>query len=202
MKIAIINFKGGQGKTSIAINLALTLNINVITNDKFTTAKYILPERQILIVDNDSKEIPTLKKEYEKCDIIYDFGGYIDLRTGKVIKEADLIIIPIINNFINISPSIHTIHQVYNINKNILIIANSVINNDLDVIKEHIYNNLKTEFSMLPLKRSTAFDQVNTRKQSLREICKNSPILAYSYREISKQFDDIIDYINSIKKNK
>ena len=48
MKIVIFNIKGGQGKTSLAVNLALTLNAGVITNDVYSPIEKVLPEKQFM----------------------------------------------------------------------------------------------------------------------------------------------------------
>ena len=43
MIFVIYNFKGGEGKSKIAQNLALTMNYSIITNDVFTPIENILP---------------------------------------------------------------------------------------------------------------------------------------------------------------
>lgn len=191
MKIVLINFKGGQGKTSIAINLALTLKMNVVTNDVFTTANMVL-QNDILLVVDENQNIPEFKDE---VDVIYDFGGHLDLRTANIIKNSDLIIIPIINKFLNNMTSLYTISEVIKINKNILIIVNSAVNKDLEFISNLIKKELNLIVPIKQLRKTTAFEQIVNRKKSLEEICLSSPILAYSYKDIRKEFNDLVDFI-------
>ena len=53
MKIAVFNLKGGQGKSSIALNLALSLKFDVISNDKITKLEKILPEDNFMKIEKD-----------------------------------------------------------------------------------------------------------------------------------------------------
>jgi hypothetical protein len=46
MKIAMFNLKGGQGKSSIALNPALTFKTNVISNGYYHTIRGSTPRRQ------------------------------------------------------------------------------------------------------------------------------------------------------------
>ena len=77
MIITVYNFKGGQGKSKIALNLALTMNYGIITNDFVSSHDLILPEDKIFKVKKD-EAIPCNFKSDD--DIIYDLGGFIDDR--------------------------------------------------------------------------------------------------------------------------
>ena len=48
MKIMIYNIKGGQGKTDIALNLALTMDFNLITNEPLSPLDMVLGEDNFL----------------------------------------------------------------------------------------------------------------------------------------------------------
>lgn len=195
MKIVIFNIKGGQGKTSLAVNLALTLNAGVITNDLYSPLEKVLPENQFIKVDLTS-DFPNIEEDNIK--LIYDLGGWIDIRCIKLLKEADLIIIPIINDYINNQVAINTIEEVKKYNENILIIANRTEKNDYEEIKTLINGFYGTKFQVLELKKTTAFSKIFAKAKSIENIIKEDKLLAFSYREVEKQLQKIVNFINNI----
>ncbi len=195
MKIVIFNIKGGQGKTSLAVNLALTLNAGVITNDLYSPLEKVLPENQFVKVDLTS-DFPNIEEDNIK--LIYDLGGWIDIRCIKLLKEADLIIIPIINDYINNQVAINTIEEVKKYNENILIIANRTEKNDYEEIKTLINGFYGTKFQVLELKKTTAFSKIFAKAKSIENIIKEDKLLAFSYREVEKQLQKIVNFINNI----
>lgn len=195
MKIVIFNIKGGQGKTSLAVNLALTLNAGVITNDVYSPIEKVLPENQFIKVglNSDFPDIPE-----ENSLLIYDLGGWIDVRSIKLFEEADLIIIPIINDFINNQVAINTIEEVKKYNDKILIIANRTEKKDyeeINIIMQEIY---KGKFPVMELKKTTAFSKIFAKSKSIEKIVEEDKLLAFSYREVQKQIEEIINFINKL----
>ncbi|WP_300721333.1 hypothetical protein [uncultured Brachyspira sp.] len=194
MKVVIFNIKGGQGKTSLAINLALTLDAGVVTNDIYSPLEKVLPDDQFIKVDlnSDFPDIP------ENNDLfIYDLGGWIDVRAIQLFKEADLIIIPMINNYINNQVTINTIDEIKEYNENILIIANRTKKKDYEEIKDIIQNMYGNKFPILELKETTAFDKIFLKEKSIDRIMEEDKLLAFSYRGVQKQIKDIINFINN-----
>ena len=82
MKITIFSLKGGVGKTSISVNLALTLKYGVITNDVYTPLERVVSKESLLKLEQN-QALPDLPESY---DIIFDFGGYVDSRVIKAIN--------------------------------------------------------------------------------------------------------------------
>lgn len=197
MKIIIFNIKGGQGKTSLAVNLALTLGAGVITNDLYSPLEKVLPENQFIKVDLNS-DFPSI--EEDNINIIYDLGGWIDVRSVKLFSEADLIIIPIINDYINNQVAINTIEEIKKYNKNILIIANRTEKKDYEDIVNLIQGIYGDKFPILELKKTTAFSKIFARSKSIENIIKEDKLLAFSYREVQKQLERIVEFIINYKK--
>ena len=56
MKIVMFNLKGGQGKSSIALNLALTMDMNIISNDIITQIEDVLPPDNFLKIGKTENE--------------------------------------------------------------------------------------------------------------------------------------------------
>ncbi|GMO61369.1 MAG: hypothetical protein Ta2D_07300 [Rickettsiales bacterium] len=197
MKIVVFNLKGGQGKTSLAINIALTLNAGVVTNDVYSPLEKVLPENQFIRIgiEDNFPDIPE-----DNMTLIYDLGGWIDTRTIKLFKTADLIIIPVINDFINNQVTINTIEEVKKYNDKILIVANRTEKKDFEDIK-NIINNLyeKEKYLVMEIKKTTAFSKIFEKCKSIENIIKDDKLLAFSYREVQKQIENIIEFINKIK---
>ena len=199
MKIVMFNLKGGQGKSSIALNLALTLKMNVISNDAITQIEDILPEDNFLNIGRD-EDFPDI--EETNIDIIYDLGGWLDNRIFKVVEQADLVIIPMINGIMNNKTSLNSIEQMKKITKKILIIANKTKKDDYAIICELIKRYFSDDnFPVLELKETTAFEKILEKEKSIGDIVENDKLLRFSYHRVVEQFDEIIKYIKQIEAN-
>lgn len=196
MKIAVFNLKGGQGKSSIALNLALSLKFDVISNDKITKLEKILPEDNFMKIEKD-QDFPDI---IENLNVIYDLGGWIDNRAIKPIREADLVIIPMINTEMNNEVSINSINQVKQFNDNIMLIVNRSKKNDFEYMKDDVIKTYfpNDDFPIFEIMDTTAFEQMLKRKMPIQEIVEVEPLLKYNYRKVNKQFNEIINFINNM----
>lgn len=194
MKIVMFNLKGGQGKSSIALNLALTLQTNVISNDVITQIEDVLPEDNFLKIGAND-DFPDIEEE---LDIIYDLGGWIDNRIIKILRSANLIIIPMINSIMNNKTSLNSIEQVKKFNNNILIIANKTKKGDFDIVKQLIQTYFpNANYPVLELKETTAFEKILEKEKPIQEIIAQDKLLRFSYSKVAEQFTEIIQYIQN-----
>lgn len=196
MKIVVFNLKGGQGKSSIALNIALSLGFDVISNDKITKLEKILPEDNFMKIDKN-EDFPDI---IENLNIIYDLGGWIDERVIKPIKQANLIIIPMINTEMNNEVSVNSINQVKQYNDNIMLIINKSKRGDYEFMKDEVIKSCfpEDDFPIFEIMDTTAFEQMLKKEKAIKDIVKTDPLLKYNYRKINAQFNTIIDFINNI----
>ena len=113
MITVIYNFKGGEGKTKIATNLALTMKHSIVTNDVYSPIDKIFPQEKVLKL-YPKDEMPDFDAN---DDIVFDLGGYADARVISVLKKAKYIIIPITNEEDNIEVAIGAIDEIGKHNK-------------------------------------------------------------------------------------
>ena len=190
MKILIYNIKGGQGKTDIALNLALTMDYNLITNDPLSPIEIVLSEERFLKLDRD-EPLPEIPLEY---DVIFDFGGYIDTRAINALKQADWVLVPVVNEFKDVHTTVNFIQEIEGYNKNIIIVANRTLKGDFEEIKE-IMKEFYPDFPVLEIKQSRAMPNILKEKISIKDMVAQGGLKKFSYSSINKQFSRLIEVL-------
>lgn len=87
MKIALLNKKGGVGKTPFAFSIAKDLGLYLQSNDNSCIEKIYKGKAQIL------DEVV----EIDNC--VYDFGGFVASGVLDIIKKCDVIIVPCLPSY-------------------------------------------------------------------------------------------------------
>lgn len=191
MKILVYNFKGGQGKTSIAMNLAMTMGLNFLTNELFSPVQEVLPEGQFLKL-GIGEECPILPND---VDVVFDFGGSVDLRVGEALKQVDYVLVPVINSYLELYTTIQYIQEIEQINNNIIIIANETQKtknkDDFEEISKMINENYP-QYPIFKIKKSEAMKHIFTDKMSIAEMVSMGGLKKYNYQNIKDQFDNLI----------
>ena len=124
MIVAVINEKGGSGKTTLAINLACKLSnerdsVLFVDTDPQKSGEVFVKIRgdeglaqAFKYISEKDKLIPLLKKNVEKFDsIVIDTGGRDSKESREALSVADIVLIPtypsqydlsVLNNMINL----------------------------------------------------------------------------------------------------
>jgi len=189
MITVIYNFKGGEGKTKIATNLALTMKHSIVTNDVYSPIDKIFPQEKVLKL-YPKDEMPDFDAN---DDIVFDLGGYADARVISVLKKAKYIIIPITNEEDNIEVAIGAIDEIGKHNKNIVIIVNKSTGNDFNEVSADLgkmYN-----YPIFEIKKSRVVRRLTAEGKSIRELANQGGLFKYNYSKIADQFDDLINFI-------
>lgn len=194
MKLTVYNLKGGVGKTSLSLNLALTLDYGIITNDVYSPIENVLPKERLMKLEPND-DVPEIPKDY---DILFDFGGYLDARVIKALKASDFVLIPIVCNILNVQVSISTIEEIKKYNDNIIIIANKTQQEDFREITEAL-DELGYKYPIFEIKQSRALDAVFEKKRSIGSMVEEGGLQGYSFRLVNQQFNVLINYLKERK---
>lgn len=190
MSTVIWNLKGGQGKTTLALSLALLYDYGVITNDSYSPIDKTLPKGKCLKVGQDEK-VP-LVKEGQK--VIYDFGGHADNRIIEVIKKAKTVIIPIIyKSPYDMQVTIQSIQEMEAYNKNIIIVVNATKKGDFERTEKVLREFFK--YPLLEVKESTVFIKSIEKKKSIQELMDSNKLFSYHYKKPLEQVEKIYNLI-------
>lgn len=197
MRVTIYTFKGGQGKSSICLNMALTRNeYGVITNDPYPMLAKVLPEDRLLILDPD-QDVPDLS---EHPNIIFDLGGHVDHRAVKALEISDFVIVPVVYEALpELNAAVDSITELQEFNKNIIIVSNKTRDNDFEEFKAAFSGNYN--YPIFQLKFSKSVHHLYDEKVSIKDMCAQGGLKKHNYKEISDQFDALFNHIFSSKKS-
>jgi len=191
MKIAIFNQKGGVGKTMLATQIALYFDLKIVELDPYGILKSLMPERVIKL---------GLRDEIDENlnNVVFDFGGFDDLRLEQVAKQSDLVIIPFNPTLISLGGTLKSYLKVKNLNDNILFIANGYIKEQdvkdaVEFLEEHIKEPI--EYFGIPFTRAvqTAENEV----VSIVDLPKQGGLKKHTYSKIARIFENLMEVIKN-----
>jgi cellulose biosynthesis protein BcsQ len=189
MKIVIFNQKGGVGKTMLATQIALYFDLKIVELDPYGVLKQLMPERVIKLGLRDHIN--------ENLDnIVYDFGGFDDLRLGQAAKQSDLVIIPFNPTLVSLGGTLKSYLNIKNYNDNILFIANGYLKEqDVKDAVEFLEENIKEPIDYFAIPHTRAVQTAENEVISIIELPKQGGLKKHTYSKIAKVFENLMIYI-------
>ena len=186
MVVAIINKKGGLGKTPIAVNTAKAIDAIILTND----------DDVVEVVHTNTKVLPL--NEIAELDFsalpntVIDFGGFIEAGTTSIIERCDLVVVPVVNNISSLKRSINAIDELIQLNKNIIIVATMTTDkSDFENIKK-TFKDYKIK-SFFELKKTELFNNSLNQGLGIEEYLDSNNMLRMAYGKKKNQKGGTID---------
>ncbi len=195
MRIAVLNKKGGTGKTPIAMSLAIDLKLDIATNDTsvlgyFSTKQdHYFYGKTSFVPDSELEEFKMSENQ------IFDFGGWTPKGAINIIKQCDKILIPCSAENPNaILQTASTIAELKEFNSKMIVI---ITMHEKDEEFESKQEELKEHFDLpiMPLKKSRAFHNVISKGLSVKEIYCENQTSRHIYRNIYPQYDALLNLV-------
>ena len=188
--IAVYSFKGGVGKSAIALNYALTTGASIVTNDILSPIEKVLPEKKVLKVQR-AEAFPELP---QGANIVFDLGGYIDQRVKPVLRSVDCVLIPVLAAPADIQIALRSIEEISEFAPRVVVVANRLRrpkNKDFEEISQAV-KRFFPDVPVLPLKETRGLINIYNDAASMRDTAARKPLLKRAYGPAIKQFDAII----------
>lgn len=195
MKIAIINKKGGTGKTPIALSIAIDLKHNIATNDTsvlgfFSTQEnHFFYERMTFVDDEEMKNYKMKENE------VFDFGGWTPSGALKILEQCDKIIIPCsAENPNSILQTTSTIAELSHLKAKCIVVI-TMFEKEEEFMKMEYELEGVIAVPIVPLKKSKIFNNVILKGKSIKELMRENSVAKYQYRGIYPQYISLLTNI-------
>lgn len=183
--LLIINTKGSVGKTPISFNLAYDLEMNIITNDK-----------SALIGCYKEKTTLTNSLIFQE-NTVYDCGGFSAPGILNIVKQVDLIIVPVFNDPSSLIQTRDTLNQILTIAKKVIIITTKTENKDAAAIQNNLNKKYpELEYFNLPLTK--AFNHSLKKGKSIKKLIETDKVYENWFGDFVQNHYEIL--LNAVKK--
>jgi cellulose biosynthesis protein BcsQ len=155
IKILFISYKGGVGKSALAINLAAEIDADYVTNDLITTSTNAIQ------IDYTKRKIPKGLLSLDR--VVFDFGAmstHLDPKAVQATQVADVIVIPTFTDRRSLEATIKTVLLIKPMNKPIAIVINHFTKQkEFDEAVTYLTESLG-ELPIFPIRTTTLFARV------------------------------------------
>ena len=193
MIISVVNKKGGVGKTPIAYAFAKEFDTLLASNEPANVQQFYPKERLKIAPAN---ELPIVTS----TDIVYDFGGFVEIGITRIIAKSDLVVIPVFADGDAIRKTIETAKELQIHNNNIVFIATQLEGNDFRDIKLILEGYF--DYKIYPLRKSKIFNNLVWTGKSLSELYKENKASKRAFESVYKEWKEIKKYIKGLENGK
>ena len=176
MTLTVLNFKGGQGKTSIALSLAEHFQLGIIVNEPYSSVGLALEQDSYFYAKN---KLPNAD------NVVYDFGGGVSAIMLEAIRQSDFVIIPTLPE----AADLYVTEQCYRSVKEhvdlekIIVVANKCRAKDFATVVERF-----KDCKVIQIRPSKAIENIYLKGLSIEEQAKKSALSAYTYKKVLEDF--------------
>lgn len=213
--IAIVNFKGGVGKSTLASIIQTNLTNSVVFNIDNQDAEKVNPGSTINVLNYLTDENATIDEIYkivsqEFNTVIIDAPGELNQELIYLFDKIDCFIVPFFDEQRVINTTIDTLKAlfcdgIFNKKQNILLVHNSFTSDDNPNAANEIINEVTSdpqvikhlEFKVAFFEYSKAIKTMTKTKKSILEL-KNENFIAY--RIIDNRINKLMNQINNFLK--
>lgn len=188
MKVAVLNKKGGVGKTPIAFSIAKDLNHYLLSNDD-STIEDIYPSMAKIVHDDKIKELD---------DCVYDFGGFTSPAVLRIIADSDLVIVPCFADIDALKRTLKTIQEIEPKAKKIIVVATKTERPEDYLLVKSTVAKYFPNLDVFELKKSRLFSLIMETGLSINEYVETSKLLAHSSRGVIAQYNALLSHIKAI----
>ena len=192
MKITIFNQKGGVGKTMLATQIALYFDLKIVELDPYGILKSLMSERVIKLGLRDKIS------DNLDDDVVFDFGGFDDLRLEHVAKQSDLVIIPFNPTLVSLGGTLKSYLKVKDLNDNILFVANGYIKEqDVKDAVEFLEENIKEPIEYFAIPFTRAVQTAENEVVSIVDLPNQGGLKKHTYSKIARIFENLMKVIKN-----
>lgn len=192
MKITLCNFKGGVGKSLIAHQLITGFNFNGLELDPYGSLSQRLPDR-VKKISIKEQQLPELLPEEP---LLFDFGGFDDIKLQQACSMSNLVVIPFIPTLESVQGTLRTLQALKDVETPFLLVSNmgqktQDIQDALVAFQEQ--REQKLEHFVLPL--SVALQTAVNENTSVLTLARGNSLKAYAYQKAATLMQDLYDKI-------
>ncbi len=192
MQIIIYNQKGGVGKSMIATQLALHFDTTIIELDPYGMLSDTLGDEIVYKVELN-EEVPSITEG----DVIYDFGGFDDLRLDEISKNTNLIIIPFNPTINSLGTTLKSYKRVKELEVPVLFVANAVLNEkDVSESIDFLKENTSDEIEYFVIPHTRALQTVENEGVSIIKFAQSSGLRKHTYKKISNIMQGFVSKVD------
>ena len=187
-KITVWSPKGGQGKTSLSLAIAMEFGFLVVTNDTHSPIDEVMPEGHAMRLA-PGEAFPEIE---EGDKLIYDLGGNSEARVIEAAKQSDAVIMPVIyGSEFEMQVFLEGVAEMLAINPKILLVVNGSDKRKFgatcEIIAEHF-----PDLPIVEMKKTSFFSRMIVEGKSISDICNSNPLLNFHFKSVKAQLAALV----------